>query len=36
MSYSNQAAARMQMAGWTETVKEDIDAGAGDTRHGVY
>ncbi len=36
MTYSKTADTKMQMNGWTETVKEDIDAGQGPTNHGVY
>jgi hypothetical protein len=36
MDYAQTAETRMSMTGWTETVKEDIDEGAGTTNHGVY
>lgn len=36
MSYSETAHAKLHMAGWTETLKEDIDEGAGETKNGVY
>src|SRR5580765_583051 len=36
MSYSNTAHATLNMAGWEETVKEDIDKGEGETKNGVY
>jgi hypothetical protein len=36
MSYSKTANATLKMAGWEETVKEDIDQGEGKTTNGVY
>jgi hypothetical protein len=36
MSYSKTANATLKMAGWEETVKEDIDKGEGETKNGVY
>src|SRR5664279_668666 len=36
MSYSKKADATLKMAGWEETVKEDIDHGEGETKNGVY
>lgn len=36
MSYSNTADATLKMAGWEETLKEDIDKGEGETKNGVY
>lgn len=36
MSYSTTAHATLNMAGWDETVKEDIDEGQGPTTNGVY
>lgn len=36
MSYSKTAHAKLHMAGWDETLKEDIDEGAGETKNGVY
>ena len=36
MSYSKKANATLKMAGWEETLKEDIDQGEGETKNGVY
>ena len=34
--YSKTAHATLHMARWNETLKEDIDEGAGETKNGVY
>lgn len=36
MTYSKTAETKLSMAGWEETVKQDIDEGEGSERNGVY